>query len=343
MGINIKQLKKGLTRFLRPIDETMEKFEKYRELYFVENPKSKVDDVQQYWHIKRQKANVLLVAHVDTVQTPKLNAVIDDRIYAAGLDDRLGVFLAMYIASKRKDVDVLITDDEEIGDSTAALVPTEDLQKYRMIIELDRAGDDFVDYDLACNQLIVEMPKSRKLSYGSFSDICFLNNPPCSCINIGIGYYEAHSKYSYCVLDEVNKAVKDINRLITTTVGTFFPAPPPKKYKNSSYYSGNSKVFGSSGYEVNDDYWNSDYDGGFEAEKWEDALYWLQLADIAAEDYGMSATDMGADFQIAEECLKAKVTPEEWISVQAAKNAIIKIDTKDHFNIDGGWKGHFDG
>ena len=69
---------------------------------------------RRYWHIK-SGGKILLIAHIDTVLKPTMPKIKKKRIKAKGLDDRLGVYMAMNILTAIPEiVDVLITDDEEI-------------------------------------------------------------------------------------------------------------------------------------------------------------------------------------------------------------------------------------
>ena len=184
----------------------------------------KTKDDRQYWHVKNG-GSVLLVAHIDTVCKPEWRGIKGGTIYAAGLDDRLGVWLAFELLHARSDVDVLITDEEERGTSTAELVLAEDLAGYNCIIGLDRAGVDFVDYGLSCNDLIDVFRDYGPFGQGSFSDICSLFDPPCSCINVGVGYELAHSPQSYAKLCSVQFAFNRMMDFLDNWSDTFFPPP----------------------------------------------------------------------------------------------------------------------
>ena len=181
---------------------------------------------RRYWHIK-QGGKVLLVAHIDTVRKPRFHGLLHDRIYAAGLDDRLGVCLALDLAQERDDVDVLITDDEEAGQSTASLVPFSDLQEYNAVLGLDRGGMDFVDYGLGGKDLVRAYSEYAPHDLGSFSDICFLDNPPCGCINVGVGYQDAHDHYSWVRTADIRQTRRNLRAFLEQYSGTRFPAPAP--------------------------------------------------------------------------------------------------------------------
>jgi hypothetical protein len=123
---------------------------------------------------------------------PVIYGKIADRIYAAGLDDRLGCHIA-YTLSEKLNADLLLTDNEETGKSTAQY---HTCKNYNWIAEFDRCGTDAVTYELDNKKFLNQLKKHFKIGIGSFSDIAFLNTDAC-CVNIGIGFYDAHSQYSF--------------------------------------------------------------------------------------------------------------------------------------------------
>ncbi len=139
-----------------------------------------------------RKSNLLFVAHLDTIQKPVIHGKIYDRIYAAGLDDRLGCHIA-YSLSEKLNADLLLTDNEELGKSTAQF---HICKNYNWIAEFDRNGTDVVTYEMDNRKFLKELKKHFTIGIGSFSDITSLNTESC-CVNIGIGYYDAHSQYSF--------------------------------------------------------------------------------------------------------------------------------------------------
>jgi len=148
--------------------------------------------------------SILLVAHLDTVQKPKIVRYKKDRIYAQGLDDRLGAYIAYKLATML-GCDLLLTDNEESGASTAQFHKMKN--KYNWVCELDRAGDDVVTYDLDNEEFFDALAEQWHIGFGSFSDICFLDTDVC-CFNLGIGYEKAHAKDSYAVLSIMNEQIK---------------------------------------------------------------------------------------------------------------------------------------
>lgn len=137
-------------------------------------------------------AGVLLVAHIDTVQPPRL----DDETTGAGFDDRVGVALGHYLVREYPDsFDLLLTDYEESGGSTARYFKPS--HEYRIVVELDREGEDFVDYGLASEETIAEMEEwGFRWNWGSYTDICSMPQVKCDKVNIGVGVYHSHSPQS---------------------------------------------------------------------------------------------------------------------------------------------------
>lgn len=157
-------------------------------------------------------APFLLVAHIDTVHSPRLDQV--DR--GTGFDDRLGVYLGHKLVRERSDLfDLLLTDYEEWCASTALyFMPSHD---YKLVIELDREGEDYVDYGLASDELhSVLKANGFTLGQGSFSDICFMDQVECNKINLGLGTkcgHSTHSRFDMEVFERQTKRLTDFAEL----------------------------------------------------------------------------------------------------------------------------------
>jgi len=142
-------------------------------------------------------SNILLMAHLDTVQKPKWDRLEGDTLYAAGLDDRLGCYLA-YRVAENLGLDLLLTDHEECGKTTGAF---HTLKDYNWIAEFDRGGADVVTYDLDSPEFIDALDDFWGVGQGTYSDIASLDTTAC-CVNVGIGYQLDHSADSYADLSE---------------------------------------------------------------------------------------------------------------------------------------------
>lgn len=153
------------------------------------------------------QSDVLFVAHLDTVLPPKIHKQTKKRIYAQGLDDRLGCLIAYQLSVELK-ADLLLTDNEESGQTTAQY---HDCKEYNWVCEFDRAGSDVVTYGIDNADFLQAIKKSWKVGLGSYSDICELKTDA-ACVNIGIGYEYAHSKNSYADKKTIKKQIAKFKR-----------------------------------------------------------------------------------------------------------------------------------
>lgn len=202
-------------------------------------------------------ADVLAVAHLDTVQ--KLTGVTahafdpetgDEYVKATGLDDRLGAYAITHLLPF--PVDLLFTDHEEIGSSTAsAFTPPTD-KKYRYVLEFDRAGIDVVTYSIDSPAWLKLLRSAgATVGTGSYTDLCYLaqEHMPMCMVNYGTGYYRAHDKDSYANLTQLHKMVELAKAVHAKATASDAPAQwladnnwarnRPMTYTHSGYsYSG---------------------------------------------------------------------------------------------------------
>ena len=108
-----------LRYWLKPINTIFEDFNGYV---------LDADDKTKHRIFIDRDASVLFVAHLDTVIKPKFHGKTNKRIYASGLDDRLGCLIA-YELSEQLNADLLLTDHEESGGTTIAY---QDCEKYNL-------------------------------------------------------------------------------------------------------------------------------------------------------------------------------------------------------------------
>lgn len=175
---------------------------------------------------------VCFVSHLDTVAKDddeyhkpaflndgvlfKINAIL-------GADDRAGVNI---ILNHIKDVNFVFTRDEEIGRRGASSLYSnksfkEDMKKVVGFIELDRRnGNDIIGalhgycnkdfHDAVANALGGGVD-----ARGAFTDIDeFMYDKPC--VNISVGYYNAHSAEEYLDIKEwsrVNDSIPELNKI----------------------------------------------------------------------------------------------------------------------------------
>jgi hypothetical protein len=133
---------------------------------------------------------------------------IKSKVYASGLDDRLGVYTVLdLLPSLGVKADILITNHEEICASTARYFGLWD--RYNWIAEFDRGGGDAVTYDLTSPEFDdVLTSVGFKLGIGSYSDICESSDELTCAVNIGIGYQKAHQLDSYFVPKTYRKNIR---------------------------------------------------------------------------------------------------------------------------------------
>lgn len=193
--------------FLRLADYVLDRADKTRRRIFID-----------------RDAPWLFVAHVDTVVEPRIKKVNRRKqiITGAGFDDRLGCYLA-YVLSKHLGADLLLCDLEESLESTGQY---HDCKDYRFIVEFDRGGTDVVTYDRDNEEFRESLSAFWTIGFGSSSDISTLSTTAC-CVNVGIGYYLAHSQDSYIKPKEVASQVDKFLRWFDLNKDTAFVADEP--------------------------------------------------------------------------------------------------------------------
>lgn len=191
-----------------------------------------VPNGRHYWFRSvSPNAKVLVVAHHDVVtahnhdEQPIIDTVEVEtkdgqkreltRISNAPHDDRQGIATAMYtlplMGIGPHLFDVLITTDEETGNSTAAFFEPPESKQYNWILQFDRNGSfskwSGASYDVALYQYntVSEWKQAvadvfGETTRGSFTDICYLGHLGAAAMNVA-GYHNAHSKDSYMILE----------------------------------------------------------------------------------------------------------------------------------------------
>lgn len=219
---------------------------------------------------KDNGSSILAVAHLDTVwdnrrkdekysKTVKFAYVKKmDRVYSPRLDDRLGVYTILELLPKLGvNVDVLLTTDEEIGQSTARNFQTD--KKYNWIVEFDRSGVDYVTYQMGSPTLTSLMHQYDMYEgWGSYTDICDIKGQECVKFNVGVGYYNAHSLSHYMVVTEYLDSIKKFVQFYSDNYDTFLKADDDSSYGYySSYRYNNAGIYrcdGCNQYKYEDEY-----------------------------------------------------------------------------------------
>lgn len=171
---------------------------------------------------------ILLVAHMDTVhkELPTLFVYDGNKISSPqgiGGDDRCGVYMINHIIEKHH-CSVLFTEDEEIGGVGVGKFVNHDCAKdltFNYVIELDRRGNkDAVFYECENYEFedFITEGVDWSYNYGSYSDICDIAPAlGCAAVNLSCGYYNAHTKDEYVMLNEMEENIEKVCRLIERT------------------------------------------------------------------------------------------------------------------------------
>ena len=196
-------------------------------------------------------ANILAVAHLDTVQKPAFNGYYCKQqsktryISASGLDDRLGVYTLLYMLPQMGvKADLLLTTNEESCASTAKAFYDNVYRglgrKYHWMAEFDRRSDDVVFYRY-------DTPDWRKaavaagfvVGVGSYTDICDLYQLGVAGINVGVGYELAHDANSYFNVADYFAQLYRFGRFYAANSNTTFAVDPAKVQPYRRYSYGN--------------------------------------------------------------------------------------------------------
>jgi hypothetical protein len=206
-------------------------------------------------------APVLAVVHMDFV--PVAHKWGFDakrgRVYTPRLDDRMGLFVLLdVLPSLGIHVDLLLTDSEEVGRSTARYFTDElgacgllEAHPYNWCVQFDRRGDDVVLYDYEASTAWEGALAGHgfRIGCGSFSDISSLTDLGVCAVNIGCGYHHEHSTRCYGDISELARNVALFESFYRDNAGkrfAFTEAMRDKYYSRSSYTS-----------------WRSGYDIGY--------------------------------------------------------------------------------
>lgn len=165
--------------------------------------------------VDRGAKSVLAVAHCDAVgKKPSFARETTDKgevlLKSPWLDDRLGVYTILHLLPALGiEVDVLLTDGEESGQSTAQGFVAPAGKSYDWIVEFDRAGVDTVLYSwfddkewfarVAALMSHHRAYPGKYIARGSYTDICSMSSLGVCGLNVGVAYYEHHTDKCFAV------------------------------------------------------------------------------------------------------------------------------------------------
>jgi hypothetical protein len=171
-------------------------------------------------------SRVLGVAHIDSVQKYHGTVFSRDKIHASTVDDRIGVYMLLHgLPALGINCDVLLTDHEEIGMSTAQYFAPR--KEYNWMFSFDRMGADVVCYQY-------ETPKLRggleecgfSVGDGIWSDISYMEYMEVCGFNVGCGMHDYHSKAAYVDINELLAQAASFRYFWTFYEGTRFDWSP---------------------------------------------------------------------------------------------------------------------
>ena len=161
-----------------------------------------------------------------------------------GADDKNGVFIALAALAKAPNTSFIFSTGEEAGGNIGVLLEKVDVSKCLYGIVLDRKGNGDIiglmnDYctktfEKAVHRIGLEF--GYEPSQGIFSDADALSNY-ISCVNVSVGYYNAHTEQEYTVIRDLKKALR-FTLSILWRVKKNFAAPDKKAFDDYWYYSG---------------------------------------------------------------------------------------------------------
>lgn len=192
-------------------------------------------------------AKHLAVAHLDHVsKNPDFAETRLNRrkcIFNGALDDRLGAYILLDLLPKLgiSDFDVLLTDGEEHGQSTASIfVPPTD-RTYNWIFEFDRRERDVATYDFGSSEWDKVLKSfGWEPVRGSFTDICRLTHLGCMAFNFGTGYVDEHQETCRVYFDDLLSSVANFTKFWKTYHNKHLPydsTPRPSTISSYSHYT----------------------------------------------------------------------------------------------------------
>lgn len=171
---------------------------------------------------KDNGANILAVAHTDSVQ-PFTHFTInrmkpDTWIFCPTLDDRLGAYLILdWLPTAGVHIDILLTEGEEKGQSTALQFVPPKGKKYNWIFMFDRMGNvsSYTDPDVALYNYQDAITRAAVMKHGmnpvrgTYSCISDLEFLECKGFNFNAGYHNHHSIYAFASKREIINSLRN--------------------------------------------------------------------------------------------------------------------------------------
>jgi len=200
-----------------------------------------------YWY-KDNGSNILAIAHLDSV-LPYMHfdiarLKIGTMIYCTTLDDRLGAYLILdHLPSAGLKYDILLTTNEEGGNSTAKDFKPPQGKSYNWMFMFDRKGITSTVYTFEENGLKwmkALASAGLTLEKGTYSCIKNLTFLGCKGVNLGTGYHNNHHIMAHAWKDEI---LQQVRAFVTFYEGNYnlTYSHMEKVYKSTTYEKENSQ------------------------------------------------------------------------------------------------------
>lgn len=194
---------------------------------------------------------VLLVAHVDTVQShqnEKVEPIFHEGYYISknrghtvnkkgqpvltgcgiGADDRAGVACLFHLMKQNLGHSILLVSGEEVGGKGSIQFMSkenraEELQLHQFAIEFDRHNErDLVFYQCWTPEFIEYCQKSTgyRWNEGTASDICILCKEMCG-VNISVGYDFEHTSYEKLNIEWLTNTINVVEKWLSNPLPKF--------------------------------------------------------------------------------------------------------------------------
>lgn len=217
-----------------------------------------------------ENAKVLAVAHLDSIQQNPHFVEVEHNgnkgYFASRCDDRLGAYVILDLIPELTDLpyDILLTEGEESGRSTAQFFEMPENRKYNWMFEFDREGTDVVMYQYKTTAYAKRLEKlGFKVGIGSFSDIAYLGHLGITGFNFGTGYYNSHGKTAHFVLDHTLSMTSAFVLFLEKYYHTLMPYEEEKGYnrwsRRTSTWSGSSHSYAGKKHYGSYNDWYDDY------------------------------------------------------------------------------------
>jgi putative aminopeptidase FrvX len=195
----------------------------------------RTDEFGQIFKIKKNQP--FLCAHIDQVGIRPITKVWQGYIEGTkskiifgdgnlGADDKNGIWIILRLLKANPDLNFVFSTAEETGGN---LHEIKCIKKASFAIVLDRRGssdvigvhNDYCDQDFYDAVLKIGKAYGYKEDVGVFSDADHISTI-INCVNISVGYYNAHTTKEYTVVDElVNAARFAYHLILSKKLGTF--------------------------------------------------------------------------------------------------------------------------